>query len=305
MAKFENLPRVGRTQGAVIFWGLVSAFFATAFCFYFSKSYENEKSANTLRDQIVHLQEQCDELTAEKNRLQDSIAQAQIELKTREDILQDKETTLADEENHLETQARQVQEAVAPDPAQAAMLKKFSDALRKIAQNNDGDVSDHDGRPLLRVPNSVLFASADAALKPDGKTLLNQVAQALGSLTDHFELRISAFTDTDTESTDSKTDSAAKPHFATSWDLTAARAAAMARYLRDQTSLSFQNVLVAGRGDSEPVSTIKDMRAHNRRVEITIDPLPVPFRSTVTSTPTAASANSLQPPPDVPAAHHP
>jgi hypothetical protein len=58
--------------------------------------------------------------------------------------------------------------------------------------------------------------------------------------------------------------------------LTAARAAAIARYYRDQTSLPFLNVLVLGRGNSEPISTSKDLR--NRRVEITVTPAPVAFQ---------------------------
>jgi hypothetical protein len=71
-----------------------------------------------------------------------------------------------------------------------------------------------------------------------------------------------------------------KPRYATSWDLTAARASVIARFYRDETSLPFLNVLVIGRGDSEPISSnAGESHARNRRVEITIAPLPVPFHS--------------------------
>ena len=148
------------------------------------------------------------------------------------------------------------------------------------------------GRPVLRVPNPELFAPGDAVLKPEGKALLTQIAQALNGQLDTFELRVVSYTDTDAETTPAKgekKDSSAKPapaaadskpRYPTSWDLTAARAATLARFYRDQTSLPFLNVLVLGRGDSEPiVSNAGEGHARNRRVEITVTPLPVGYHA--------------------------
>lgn len=299
---------MGRSQGAVIFWGLVSVFFAAAFCYYFSKNHENEKSANLWHDQFMTLQEERDALTAEKKKLQDRIVETETELKTREDVLQDKETSLADVASHLEAQ-----QASQANPAQAAVLKKFTDTIHKIDKDDGTDVVDRNGRPVLRVPNGVLFASGEATLKSDGKVLLSQIAQTLAGQTDHFELRIESFTDSDAE-TQKKADPAkpktgadadTKPHYATSWELTAARATAIARYYHDQTSLPFQNVLVIGRGDSEPVaSSAKEGHMHNHLVEISIAPLPAPFHApdaahAAMATPApAAPVGPLLPPPD-------
>jgi len=133
--------------------------------------------------------------------------------------------------------------------------------------------------------------------------LLNKIALALNGQLDNFELRVVCYTDSDAEaqpSSEPKKDSSAKPppaadssvkptpatdsdaksRSAASWDLTAARAATIARFYRDQTSLPFLNVFVIGRGDSEPiVPNAGDSHARNRRVEITVTPLPAPFHS--------------------------
>lgn len=296
MANLDGISRVGRSQGASIFWGLVSVFFAAAACFYFWKNHENEATTNKLRDQVMNLQELNESLTAQKEKLQAGISETTNQLKAREDFLQDKEAKLAAEESRIEALPQQAPAAkpqpppaVAATPTQTAVIKKFSDTIQKLDKDAAGDVIERDGRPVLRVPNTILFAPGEAVLKPEGKTLLTQLAQGLNNQLDTFELRVSAYTDTDAEPP--KADGA-KPRYATSWDLTAARATAISKFYRDQTQLPFQNVLVQARGDADPITTsAKEGHAHNRRVEFTVVPVPVAFHATP----------SLEPPPDSPA----
>ncbi len=299
MPYLESSRRVGRSQAASIFWGLVSVFFAAAACYYFWKDHENETSANVFRDQVLTLQEQRETLNSQKDKLQSSIIETENQLKTREEFLQEKETKLADEESQIEAAGQQNQNQSQQSQAQAALVKKFNDTVRKLVKDDDTDVVLRGGRPVLRVPDSVFFAFGDATLKPEGKTLLNQISQSLNGQLDTFELRIETFTDSDGEgarsgdadktvtpvkldATDTKPDAAAKTappspaktaHFATGWDLTGARAAALAKFLHDQGSLPFQNIVVVPRGDFQPiVSSGKEGHARNRRVEITIAP---------------------------------
>jgi flagellar motor protein MotB len=292
VAFIDRSTRVGRSQGASIFWGLVSVCFAAAACFYFFENQKNETTANQMRDTVRQLQEQNDSLNSEKEHLQESASEAASQLKTREDLVAEKETELAAEETRLDSLGQQSQTQSAANLAQVAMVKKFNDVIQKLGKDSPHDVVERGGRPVLRVPNAQLFALGDATLTPDGKALLGQVAQAVGDQIDTFELRVVTYTDTDAESPaggdgrkdpnakpGDATDAAAKPHFATSWDLTGARAAAIARFFRDQTQLPFLNVLAMGRGDSEPISSnTGENHARNRRVEITVTPLPVAFR---------------------------
>jgi flagellar motor protein MotB len=163
------------------------------------------------------------------------------------------------------------------------MFKKFGDTARKLVKDDTSDVITRGGRPVLRLANAVLFAPGDATLKPEAKPLLGQIAQTLSGQADDYELRLECFTDTEAEIP--KPAAKGDPRYATSWDLTSARASVIARYFRDQTTLPFQNVLVIARGDSEPIVTgAKESHARNRRVEITLAPV----------------INPLAPPPDPP-----
>jgi len=55
VALIERGTRVGRSQGASIFWGVISVCFAAAACFYYFKNHENETSANQFRDTVLQL----------------------------------------------------------------------------------------------------------------------------------------------------------------------------------------------------------------------------------------------------------
>ena len=291
MAFIDRSTRVGRSQGASIFWGLVSVCFAAAACFYYWKNHENETTANVMRDQVLQLRDENESLTSEKDHLEASKTEAENELKTREDLVAEKETQLAAEETRLEGLGQQSQSQSEQNLAQVAVVKKFNDLIRKLGKGSPPDVVERGGRPVLRVPNSQLFAPGQATLTPDGKALLNQIAQALNNQLDAFELRVVSYTDTDAEATPApgeKKDDPAKPvlgdakvHYATSWDLTAARAATLARFYRDQTLVAFSQRagFWVGAIPSPSLPTPETNHARNRRVEITITPLPVPFHS--------------------------
>ena len=299
---------MGRSQGASIFWGLISVCFAAAASYYFWKNQGNETTAIVMRDEVLQLREENETLNSQKEHLQASAEEAENQLKTREDLVQQKETELAAEEAQLDAAGQQTQLKSAQNLAQMAGVKKFNDAIRKLSKENPPDVVERGGRPVLRVPNADLFAPGDAALKPEGKAMLSQLALALAGQMDNFELRVVTYTDSGVEAgadPGQKKDPAAdaKPHYVTSWDLTAARASTIAHFLRDQTLLPFLNVLVIGRVDSEPIvpNTATDP-SHNRRVEISITPLPVAFHPPDPGT--TATVDPLAPPPDAPAPSH-
>jgi len=282
VAFIDRSTRVGRSQGASIFWGLVSVCFAAAACFYYDKNHDNEKTADMMRDQVLQLTEENESLSSQKDHLQASQSEAESELKTREDLVQEKETELAAEETRLDGLGRQSQYQSQENLAQAPVVKKFNDVIRKLGKDAPPDVVERGGRPVLRIPNAELFVPGDATLKPEGKALLNQIALALNGQLDDFELRVVSYTDSGAEidPAAAQKKGSAKPQYATSWDLTAARASAISRFYRDETTLPFLNVLVIGRGDSEPISSnAGDNHARNRRVEITVTPLPVSFHS--------------------------
>jgi flagellar motor protein MotB len=282
VAYLVKAPRVGKSQGAVIFWGLVSAFFASAFCYYYVKNRTNEETARQAIEQVSTLQDQKDSLSSERDKIEAATSDAEKQLRAREDFLQEKETKLAEEESEIESTAAPGS-GQSQSQAQAAGVKHFDETVRKLVAATPGtDVVVRGGRPVIRLPNSTFFAPGDAQLLPGGKSILNQTAQAISGQETRFELRVETFSDSGSESAKNDANAPAtpgtKPSYANAWDLTAARAEAIARYLHDQETLPFQNVIVLARGDSQAgASGSNENRAHDRRVEITLTPVPAPF----------------------------
>ncbi len=289
MAYLVKAPRVGRSQGAVIFWGLVSAFFASAFCYYYLENRTNEERNRSLVDQVMVLQSERESLSSERNKIEAEASDTEKQLHDREEFLQDKETKLAQEESDIESMGTQTLTQSQLSAAQAAGVKKFDDAVRKIvATSRDADVVVRGGRPVLRLPSSFFFDPGDATLKPDGKSILDQVAAAVSGQAGRFELRVDTFTESDGEAAVPPAATPAAPapanapksHSVDAWSLTALRAAAIAHYLRDQGPLPFQNVIAVGRADFQPlVSDSQPGHERNRRVEITITPTPATFHA--------------------------
>jgi outer membrane protein OmpA-like peptidoglycan-associated protein len=273
-------PRLGRSQGATLFWGLISVCFAAGACYFFWKNNENQRLAEKWQDQGMQLQDQIDKLQGEKAHLQDGLAEQETQVKAREDLVQEKETELAAEELRVEGLATQRATIAAQNQAQVAMVKKFNDAIKKLGGATPPDVVERSGRPVLRVPNAQLFPPGDAALTPDGKALLNQISQTIVGNMDTFELRVVCYTDTGGEAAPDAPKKDADAAHTAAWDLTSARATVLSRYFRDESQLPFLNVTVSARGDAEPIAAnAGDERVKNRRVEIGVTPLPVPFHA--------------------------
>ncbi len=202
MAYFITTPsrtRIGRSQGATIFWGLISVCFAAGACFYYYKSTENQKLAERWQDQTLQMQDRLDALQAQKDHLQAGMVEQENQVKAREELVQEKETELATEEMRVEGVGRQNATIAAQNQAQVGMVKKFNEVIRKLDGGTPPDVVERSGRPVLRVPNAQLFAAGDSALTSDGKTLLTQIAQAIVGPMDTFELRVVCYTDLDAE----------------------------------------------------------------------------------------------------------
>jgi outer membrane protein OmpA-like peptidoglycan-associated protein len=284
VAYLVKAPRVGRSQGAVIFWGLVSAFFASAFCYYYLENRTNEERNRSLVDQVMVLQSEREALSSERNKMEAEASDTEKQLHDREEFLQDKETKLAQEESDIESMGTQTLTQSQLSAAQAAGVKKFDDTVRKIVAKFPGaDVVVRGGRPVLRVPSLIFFDPANSDLKPDGKTVLDQVAEAAGGPSSHFELRLETFTDSAGEKPAAA--AAATPNgkpadAVDAWSLTGQRAAALAHYLRDQGPLPFQDIITVGRADFQPlVPDSQPGHERNRRVEITITPTPATFHA--------------------------
>ena len=165
----------------------------------------------------------------------------------------------------------------APAQAAASNLEQAQAQLEEIKQRvesklsqvpNPGITVSIDARGLVISLSAVrFFASGDATIATQQYPVLDLVVQIIKSLPN--QMRIEGFTDSIPIRNE---------RFADNWDLSAARAGTVLRYIVDHSTLPPEHLSLAGYGPYRPIAPndTDDERSLNRRVDIVIPPLFVP-----------------------------
>jgi chemotaxis protein MotB len=150
-----------------------------------------------------------------------------------------------------------------PQAREMAQLKQQIQAhLQKF--NNPGIGVTIDSRGLVVSLSAVtFFASGDATIDQNKLPELDTVIQLLNPL--HNQIRIEGFTDSNPIS---------NQRFADNWDLSAARAGSVLRYVIEHSSIPPANFSIAGYGPYRPVASnsTEAGRSLNRHVDIVVPP---------------------------------
>lgn len=150
-------------------------------------------------------------------------------------------------------------------------------AQLRAAVDSAADAVITSGREVhLRIAERLLFRPGDDALSDRGKAVLGKLAAALRELPDELvwvqghtdELPAPAAAPARAAGKKSGKPAPPAPRFATSWELSAARALAVVHYLQDIAKLDPSRLAALAFGPYAPIS--KTDRAANRRVEIVI-----------------------------------
>jgi len=149
-------------------------------------------------------------------------------------------------------------------------LEKRMDELQSNLQpvmGQNGVTVDNASADQVRVtlPESVLFASGSIEINDQGRKMLSEVGQAALKV-GNKPIRIVGHSDALPVAGELKN------HFADNWELSAARAAAVARILVWGENVEQDRIRVEGRGSAEPVgdNATAEGRDQNRRIEIFI-----------------------------------
>jgi chemotaxis protein MotB len=119
------------------------------------------------------------------------------------------------------------------------------------------------GRMVVELSENILFDSGKAELKAEGASALTEVAEVLKTIADR-DFQITGHTD----------NIPIKTHkYPSNWELSAARAVTVARYLADK-GVSSERLSAAGYAETQPVATndTPEGRQQNRRIEIVLMP---------------------------------
>jgi chemotaxis protein MotB len=216
-----------------------------------------QSSGSALEQQVRNLDSQRESL--EKQR--DSLAKEKDSLTRENDSLAKQRDSLAQQVAALDAQRAQLQATEKQSEARYdALVANLSEELRK----GQLQVRQLKGMLTVDVAEQLFFDSGRANLKDTGKQVLQKVAESLKGYEDKA-IRIVGHTD------NVPITKGLQKVFPSNWELSAARATTVVRFLQD-SGIAPERLVATGRAEYAPVSEndTAEGRQKNRRIEITL-----------------------------------
>lgn len=166
----------------------------------------------------------------------------------------------------LEEQKKKVVQAETIKEETSKTYAQMIEKMKSEIAEGQVTITELRGRLTVNMVDAILFDSGKADIKPEGRQVLQKVADVIGQAEDKA-IRVEGHTD------NVKVSAALARAFPSNWELSAARAINVARYLQrlgvDPALLS-----AAAYGEHRPVSENEtpEGRAKNRRIEIVLVP---------------------------------
>jgi chemotaxis protein MotB len=234
----------------VSYIALCLAFFLVFSCVSKNKYVELENRMNETQAQLEedkkNLQTQNNKLLNENNRFLDTIAGLKLELKKEKMTVQQKDKEVSE----LDRTRREIETS----------LKE------QIAQK-DIKLEEIEGKLKVTFVDKILFESGSVTVKPKGQEVLLKLAD---SFRDNEDQKIAVEGHTD----DVQIGSALLDRFPTNWELSAARATAVVRFLQEKGNIAPERLTASGFSFYRAVAENEtpEGRKQNRRIEIILLP---------------------------------
>jgi len=225
------------------------------------------------------LQKEHDQLTTEasvlgKAKVELTKDKAELEqvLKAKSDTLSRNISDLRQKVSDLEAENKKLKDDIVTlQKVKEEKVKEVSGTYEQLLENMKSEIaqgqvtiSELKGKLTVNMEAAILFDSGKADVKADGLVILQKMVDTLKAVKDKA-IRIEGHTD------NVQISGALTRVFSTNWELSAARAINVARYLQQQ-GLDPSILSAAAFGEYKPVAdnTTKEGRAKNRRIEITL-----------------------------------
>jgi len=224
---------------------------------------QNEKLATDLsyvtdqRDKAVSDKEELDRILKARS---DSLSQTIFDLRRKVADLEEENTKLkAENASLVKAREEQVQKV-------SSTYENMIEKLKSEISKGQITISELKGKLTINMVDSILFDSGRAEVKKGGLEILGKVVSILKDVKDK-SIRIEGHTD------DVQISRALAQRYPTNWELSAARAINVARFLQDQ-GIDPANLSAAAYGEWKPVATndTAEGKAKNRRIEIILVP---------------------------------
>jgi chemotaxis protein MotB len=146
-----------------------------------------------------------------------------------------------------------------------ATYEQLMGQLQKEVSEGQVTISQYEDKLTVNVAEKIFFDSGSAELKPGGKEVLRKVGNILKGLTDKV-IRVEGHTD------NVPIAKPLQPTYPTNWELSAARAITVVRFLQEHAGVPPEMLMAAGFGEYHPIAP-NDTPANkqkNRRIEIVL-----------------------------------
>ena len=227
-----------------------------------------EKEKTDLKVQIVSLKQEIDRLQKENTNLEEilksetsSLGKQVSELHSESKRLKEENETLLNKVTALEVERdEEVQE----------MRRTYDDLLVDMRAEIDKGkitITQLEGKLKVDMVDEILFDSGETTIKPEGIQVLERVGKVLLNVRDQT-INIAGHTDNVPIGPE------LVKQYPTNWELSAARATSVARYLQDRCGIDPHLISATGYGQYQPIESNKTEkgRARNRRIEIVLVP---------------------------------
>jgi chemotaxis protein MotB len=222
-----------------------------------------------LKADLDKLKAEAAGLAKEKQALSKDKSELELVLKAKSDTLSRNISDLRQKVADLEGENRKLGDEVATlQKAKEEKVKEVSSTYEHLLENMKSEIaqgqvtiSELKGKLTVNMEAAILFDSGKADVKPDGIVILLKMVPTLKEVKDK-SIRIEGHTDNVP---------IRSAQFPSNWELSAARAINVAKYLQQQ-GLDPANLSAAAFSEFKPVAdnATKEGRAKNRRIEITL-----------------------------------
>jgi len=236
-------------------------------------AYQRLSAENTvLQDQLKQLKGDLATVGSERDTLAKAKKGLEESLKSTSDAKNQKIGDLSQKVGQLESENARLKDEVAQIQKQKELeVQKTSKTYENLLDSMKGEISkgqvtisELKGKLTVNLVDSVLFDSGKAEVKPEGLLVLQKVIDILKGIKDKA-IRIEGHTD------NVPIVGALTRRYPTNWELSAARAINVARYLQQQ-GIDPTLLGAVAYGEFKPVAAndSDEGRAKNRRIEIVL-----------------------------------
>lgn len=234
-----------------------------------------EEDRRALRLKVLSLEEEIARLRQEKTNLEEISQVESDRMKKETSELQQKVAAL-EEQNSLLTEENEALRSKTLDleverkEEVLTMRRTYDDLLEDMKSEIEKGkitITQLEGKLKVNMVDEILFDSGKTTIKPQGVEVLKRVGKILLNAKDQA-IRIEGHTD------NVPIGAELARTYPTNWELSAARATTVARYLQENIGIDPGLLSATGYGEHQPIASneTEEGRAKNRRIEILLVP---------------------------------